>query len=196
MSVDEVLEECSKDELFYRNSGGGVTLSGGEPLMQADFAVELLRRLKQGGFDTAIDTCGHVPWEVLERALAFTDLVLYDIKHIDPEEHRDGTGQDNRLILSNLEKAMAWPGARIWIRVPVIPGYNDSDEYMVALASRLQGLNAEKVSLLGYHEFGRPKYQSLGRAYQLNGRQPPTEERLAGIIGIFKAMGIEATVGY
>ncbi len=107
MTVDEVIEECSKDELFYRNSGGGVTLSGGEPLLQADFALQLLSSLKELGFNTALDTCGQVPWETLEKALAYTDLVLFDVKHIDSEEHRDGTGTDNKLILSNLEKAMA-----------------------------------------------------------------------------------------
>jgi pyruvate formate lyase activating enzyme len=196
MSVEEVVDECSKDELFYRNSDGGVTLSGGEPLLQADFALELLLNLKERGFSTALDTCGHVPWETLEKALAFTDLVLFDVKHIDGDEHRDGTGTDNKLILSNLEKAMAANEARIWIRVPVIPGYNDSDKYMQSLAGRLQGMRAEKVSLLGYHEWGRAKYQSLGRAYQLNGRTPLTSDRMCEIIGIFKAIGLDATEGY
>ena len=196
MSVDEVVEECSKDELFYRNSGGGVTLSGGEPLLQADFALELLRRLKGRGFSTALDTCGHVPWHVLDRAMSYTDLVLFDVKHIDADEHRDGTGADNRLILSNLEKAVDAGKSRIWIRVPVIPGYNDGDPYLQSLAARLQGMKAEKISLLGYHEWGRAKYQSLGRAYQLNGRTPLTEERMCRIIGIFKARGLDATAGY
>jgi pyruvate formate lyase activating enzyme len=196
MSVEEVVEECSKDELFYRNSGGGITLSGGEPLLQPDFALELLINLKARGFSTALDTCGHIPWETLEKALAYTDLVLFDVKHIHADEHRDGTGVDNKLILSNLEKALNANKYRIWIRVPVIPGYNDSDRYMQELAGRLQGMRAEKVSLLGYHEWGRAKYQSLGRAYQLNGRQPLTEERLCEIIGIFKSKGLDATAGY
>jgi pyruvate formate lyase activating enzyme len=196
MSVDEVVEECSKDELFYRNSGGGITLSGGEPLLQADFALELLRSLKERGFSTALDTCGHIPWETLERAMAYTDLVLFDVKHIDADEHRDGTGADNKLILSNLEKAVNAGKSRIWIRVPVIPGYNDDDRYLQSLAARLQGVEAEKISLLGYHEWGRGKYQSLGRAYQLNGRTPLTEERMRGIIGIFGARGLNATAGY
>ncbi len=196
MSVDEVVEECSKDELFYRNSDGGVTLSGGEPLLQADFALELLHGLKERGFSTALDTCGHIPWEILEKALDYTDLVLFDVKHIDAEKHRDGTGVDNKLILSNLEQAMNATKSRVWIRVPIIPGYNDSDKYMQALAGRLQGMQSEKVSLLGYHEWGRGKYQSLGRAYQLNGRTPLTEERLCEIIAIFKAKGLDATAGY
>jgi pyruvate formate lyase activating enzyme len=196
MSVEEVVEECSKDELFYRNSAGGVTLSGGEPLLQADFALELLSALKAGGFSTALDTCGHIPWETLRKALEFTDLVLFDIKHIDAEEHRDGTGVDNKLILSNLEKAVTANKSRTWIRLPVIPGYNDGDRYMQVLAERLQGMKAEKISLLGYHEWGRAKYQSLGRAYQLNGRTPLTSERMCEIIAIFKAKGLDATAGY
>ena len=196
MGLSEVVDECRRDELFYHNSDGGVTLSGGEPLMQADFALALLERCKLLGLSTALDTCGHVQWPVLEKALHFTDLVLFDIKHLDADEHRDGTGVDNVLILSNLEKAVNSGNARIWIRVPVIPGYNDSNQYMQRLARRLQGLKAEKVSVLGYHEWGRTKYQSLGKAYQLSGRKPPTEERLCEITGIFKSQGLDATAGY
>ena len=196
MSLDEVVDECRRDELFYHNSGGGVTLSGGEPLMQADFALALLERCKLHGLNTALDTCGHVQWPVLEKALQYTDLLLFDIKHLDADEHRDGTGADNGLILANLEKAMNSGKARIWIRVPVIPGYNDSNQYMEGLASRLNGMKAEKVSVLGYHEWGRTKYQSLGKAYQLSGRKPLTEERMCEIIGIFKSKGLDATSGY
>ena len=196
MSLDEVIDECRKDELFYHNSGGGITLSGGEPLLQPEFALALLEKCKALGLNTALDTCGHVPWNVLEKALEIADLVLFDIKHLDADEHRDGTGVDNRLILANLEKVMNAGKARIWIRVPVIPGYNDSDQYMEELASRLEGMKAEKVSILGYHEWGRPKYQSLGKAYQLSGRKPLSEARLGEIIGIFKSKGLDATAGY
>jgi len=196
MGLGEVVDECRRDELFYHNSGGGVTLSGGEPLIQADFALALLERCKLLGLNTALDTCGHVHWQVLEKALQFTDLVLFDIKHLDADEHRDGTGVDNKLIMDNLEKAANYGRARIWIRVPVIPGYNDSDQYMERLARGLQGIKAEKVSLLGYHEWGRPKYQSLGKAYQLSGRKPLSDERICAIAGIFKSQGLDATAGY
>jgi len=196
MSLDEVIGELRRDEIFYQNSGGGITLSGGEPLLQADFVLALLGRCKALGLSTALDTCGHVPWPVLEKALESVDLVLFDVKHLDADEHRDGTGVDNRLILANLEKAMDSGKARIWIRVPVIPGYNDSDQYMEELARRLGGMKAEKISILGYHEWGRPKYQSLGKAYQLSGRKPLSEGRMTEIIGIFKSKGMDATAGY
>jgi len=196
MSLDEVISELCKDEIFYRNSGGGITLSGGEPLLQADFVLALLGRCKALGFSTALDTCGHVPWTSMEKALEIVDLVLFDVKHLDADEHRDGTGVDNRLILANLEKVMDSGKARTWIRIPVIPGYNDSNEYMEGLARKLGGMKAEKVSVLGYHEFGRPKYQSLGKAYQLSGRKPLSEERMSEIIGIFKSKGLDATAGY
>jgi len=196
MSLEEVIDECRKDELFYHNSGGGITLSGGEPLLQADFALALLNRFKILGLNTALDTCGQVQWPVLEKALESADLVLFDIKHLDPAEHRDGTGVDNKLILANFEKAMNSGKARIWVRVPVIPGYNDSNQYMEELAGRLKGMRAEKLSLLGYHEWGRAKYQSLGKAYQLSGRKPLDDHRLGEIIEIFKAKGLDATAGY
>jgi len=196
MSLEEVIDECRRDELFYRNSGGGITLSGGEPLLQPDFTLALLAKCKMLGLNTALDTCGHVQWNVLEKALESADLVLFDIKHLDPDEHRDGTGVDNKLILSNLEKAVSSDKSRIWIRIPVIPGYNDNNEYIEKLSGKLSGIKAEKVSVLGYHEFGRPKYQSLGKAYQLSGRKPLTSERLEEIIGIFKSKGLDATVGY
>ena len=196
MSLDEVIDECRRDEIFYRNSGGGITLSGGEPLLQADFVLALLGRCKALGLSTALDTCGHVPWPVLEKALQSVDLVLFDVKHLDADEHRDGTGVDNRLIMANLEKVMDSGKARIWIRVPVIPGYNDSDQYMEELAGRLGGMKAEKISLLGYHEWGRPKYQSLGKAYQLSGCKPLSEERMSEIVGIFKSKGLDTTAGY
>jgi pyruvate formate lyase activating enzyme len=196
VSINEVIDECRRDELFYHNSGGGITLSGGEPLLQADFALALLERCKALGFHTALDTSGHVQWPVLNKALDNLDLLLFDIKHLDPDEHRDGTGTDNKLILDNLEKAMSSAKASIWIRVPVIPGYNDSTQYMEELARSLNGMKAEKVSILGYHEWGRTKYQSLGKAYQLSGRKPLSEERMSEIIEIFKSKGLDATAGY
>jgi pyruvate formate lyase activating enzyme len=196
MTLDEVVDECRRDEPFYRNSGGGVTLSGGEPLLQADFALALLERCKAAGYNTALDTCGQVAWSLLEKALGNSDIVLFDIKHLDADEHRDGTGADNKLILSNLEKAVGSGKSRIWIRVPVIPGYNDSNEYVEKLAGKLRGMKAEKVSVLGYHEFGRPKYQSLGKAYQLSGRKPLDSTRLNEIVEIFKSAGLDATAGY
>ena len=125
MSVQEVVEEASKDELFYSNSGGGVTLSGGEPLFQGDFAFGLLKACKEKGLQTALDTCGHAPWDVMKRALEYTDLVLFDLKHLNLEKHLQGTGIGNDLILENLKKTVQSNQSRIWIRLPVIEHYND-----------------------------------------------------------------------
>jgi len=196
VSIKEVLDECIRDEMFYRNSGGGVTLSGGEPLFQAEFAINLLQECKRNGLSTALDTSGYVPWKVLEKASQYTDLVLFDIKNIDNEAHRSGTGADNRLIMDNLEKLVKTGKSKVWIRIPVIPDYNDSEEYMERLAVRLQTIPAEKNSLLGYHEWGRQKYQSLGKNYSLNDCKPPPQERLQILINILKSKGLEVTAGY
>jgi pyruvate formate lyase activating enzyme len=196
MNVEEVAEECSKDELFYRNSGGGVTLSGGDPLYQPEFARYLLMACKERGISTALDTSGHANWDVLDMVLQYTDLVLYDIKHIDPEIHYSGTGVKNSLILKNLERIADTKRTRVWIRVPVVPGYNDSEQYMERLAKTLAKIPIEKISLLGYHEWGKPKYGFLGRDYPLDGSVPLSQERLQSLSNLMQSEGLQVTVGY
>lgn len=196
MNVEEVVEECSKDELFYRNSGGGVTLSGGEPLYQPEFAMNLLRACKEKGLSTAIDTSGYSAWEMLDKVLQYTDLVLYDIKHIDSEMHHSGTGVKNDLILKNLERIVDTKRARVWIRIPVIPNYNDSEQYIERLATALTKMPVEKFSLLGYHEWGKPKYEFLGRDYPLDSSVSPSQERLQTLSDIMQSKGLQVTVGY
>ncbi|MBM4446980.1 MAG: glycyl-radical enzyme activating protein [Chloroflexi bacterium] len=196
MNVEEVVEECVKDELFYRNSGGGVTLSGGEPLYQPEFALELLKACKEKGLSTAIDTSGHASWEVLDKVLQYTDFVLYDIKHIDSEMHNSGTGVKNGLILKNLKRVVDTKRAKVWIRIPVIPDFTDSEQYMERLTVFLTNMPVEKISLLGYHEWGRPKYGFVGREYPLDGSVSPSQERLQSLGDIIQSKGLEVTVGY
>jgi len=196
MSVDDAAEECGKDEIFYQNSGGGVTLSGGEPLYQHEFALNLLKACKERALSTAIDTSGFASWKVMEKVLPYTDLLLYDIKHLDPEMHYNATGVNNEVILENLQKVVNSGKSRVWIRIPVIPNYNDSESYIEKLAETLVGMPAEKISLLGYHEWGKPKYFSLGRDYPLNGCVPPAEEKLERLKDIMQSKGLQVTIGY
>jgi len=196
MSVEETIEECGKDELFYLNSGGGVTLSGGEPLHQPEFALNLLKACKERGLSTALDTSGYASWDVLDSVLQYTDLILYDIKHIDSEMHYSGTGVKSDIILENLKRIVGDKRARVWIRVPIIPDYNDSVQYVERLAVVLSKVPVEKISLLGYHEWGKAKYKALGKDYPLDGCVPPSQERLEKLRDFMQSKGLEVTVGY
>jgi pyruvate formate lyase activating enzyme len=179
MTIEEVLNEIEKDRELLQNSGGGVTLSGGEPMAQPDFTVELLRHLKQSGYHTALDTSGYTPWGNLEQALGYTDLVLFDLKHICKEKHAKFTGVDNQSILENLAKANS-QGKKIWVRVPLVPGVNDDPEHIEELADWVKTLGVERTYLLPYHSLGVPKYESLGRDYGLE-IEPHTEDQLGMI---------------
>jgi pyruvate formate lyase activating enzyme len=194
-TVQEVVEEVGKDELFYRNSGGGVTLSGGEPLFQPEFTLALLQGCKKRSLHTALDTCGFAKWEILDKILDYTDVVLYDIKHLDPMQHVSETGVSNELILENLERTVR-KKKRIWIRVPVIPNSNDSEQHMSNLARFLSRMSIEKVSLLGYHEWGRSKYEALGRNYLTDELSPLKEEALNHLKDILESFSLKVFIGY
>lgn len=179
--------------MFYQNSGGGMTLSGGDPLMQPDFSLAVLRECRNKGIHTALDTSGYGPWEDLSRLLPFTDLVLYDIKHMDSEAHRSGTGKSNRLILENAARTAGQ--ARIWVRVPVIPGYNDSDDCLGRIGELARDIKAESISLLPYHEWGRGKYPRLGRRYPMDGTSSPTDEQVEHYTQVVEKAGVKANIG-
>ncbi len=161
-SVDDVIADVAADRPFYDNSGGGMTLSGGEPLFQLDFASALLARAKDEGIHCCIETCGHVPYESFSRVMPDVDLFLYDIKDMDPERHLASTGVSNESILSNLRR-LHDDGARIRIRIPLVAGYNDRKENLDALVALAVSLpRIEGVEILPYHALGRAKAVRIG----------------------------------
>ena len=192
VSVDEVVKEVEKDSLFYQNSGGGATLSGGEPLFQWGFTKNLLQKCKERGFHTTLDTTGFASWEVMEEVLEYVDLVLYDIKHMDDHLHIDCTGVSNTQILENIERTASM--VRTWLRFPVIQGFNDSPENIEGVASIALKLGIEKVSLLPYHEWGRSKYEKLRKDYSLPFPGGINDERLEEIKRVFEEKGVVATL--
>ncbi len=162
-TVDEVLAEVVKDKPFYENSGGGVTFSGGECMLQMDFLLEILKKCKEKGIHTAVDTAGHVPFESFEKILPYTDLFLYDIKTMDSHKHKKYVGADNKRILENLKKLLE-KHAKIWIRIPTVSNVNDSMEEMQKIKDFFGHYGApEKVELLPYHPMGENKYSALGK---------------------------------
>jgi len=171
-TADEVWDVLARDIPFYTSSGGGVTLSGGEVLLQPDFAREILQRCRAVGLHTAVDTAGYVPWEAFEAVLPWTDLFLYDIKAITPELHRRATGQDNGLILENYARLHA-QGVPIWVRVPVIPGYTDDTAELARIAAFLQDKAPARVDLLRFHRMAESKYRALGITYEMADATPP-----------------------
>ena len=195
MSLAEVLEEVEKDSLFYRNSNGGVTVGGGEPLDQADFVSDLLEACHQRGLHTTLDTCGHAGTQKLERVLEWVDLVLYDLKHMDPLRHREITGFSNNLILRNA-KAIARLGIPMVMSIPIIPTTNDTVENLEATAEFITGLNGvARVRLLPYHHAGIGKYHNLDRTYYLDGIEAPREEGLLTAKELMESYGLECELG-
>lgn len=161
-SVDEVLREVIKDRSFYEASGGGVTFSGGECMLQIDFLEQILQACKKNGIHTAVDTAGHVPWEYFERILPYTDLFLYDIKCFDSNSHKKYTGVDNERILDNLKKLLHT--STVWVRIPIIPTVNDSEEEMQRIRNFLTACRPpQKIELLPYHAMGEHKYAAIGK---------------------------------
>lgn len=192
-SVGEILDEVLKDKTFYENSGGGVTLSGGEPLQQWEFALNLFKVFKENQLHTALETTGYVPYEYLEKVLKYVDLVLYDVKHMDPEKHREGTGVSNQLILDNLREISG--KASIWIRMPLIADYNDSVENITNLVNLAKEVGAEKISLLPYHEGGISKCEQIGRKYAMPEAKSPSEEKIKQLQKLIDSLGMKATIG-
>lgn len=192
MTVEEVFEVVKKDTLFYRNSGGGMTASGGEPVYQPVFLKALLTRCQEAGLHTALETSGYVDWKTLKDILEHVDLVLYDVKHMDSEEHRRLVGIGNELILENLEKIAK--DKSIIIRVPLIPGYNDSEWNIKATGEFLSRIGISKVDIAPYHQLGVGKYERLGMVYTLGHVATCTEEQTEKAKHLLELYGLEVSL--
>jgi pyruvate formate lyase activating enzyme len=195
MTVGEVMHEVQRDTVFFEESGGGVTFSGGEPLAQRAFLADLLRACKALELHTAVDTSGYTPWEALDSIRAHTDLFLYDLKLMDDGLHRQHTGVPNGLILHNLQ-ALSERGARIIIRVPVIPGITDSEENLRSLGAFAASLpHLERVDILPYHHSALGKYERIEKTYALPDTRPPTKTRMQEIAHLFETFKLNVTIG-
>ena len=162
-TTDEVLKEIVKDKPFYENSGGGMTLSGGEPLAQYDFSLELLKKAKENGIHTAIETCGYAEKSKILEIAKYVDLFLFDCKETDPELHKEYTGVDNKIILDNL-KALSDAGSKIILRCPIIPGFNDRAEHFKGISETAEKFSGiEHIEIEPFHPLGESKYSALGR---------------------------------
>jgi len=197
MTVAEVVDTVGRDTSFYRRTNGGMTLSGGEPLVQWQFALELLQEAKRRGLHTALDTAGYADWEALDEVLNYTDLVLYDIKHMDSAKHQEATKVPNERILDNLQRTVANPKTKVWIRYPIIPQFNDSEEELEELCKLILtlGPSVEKVSLLPYHKFGESKYAAMGKAYPWEGLPLVGEKRVEKFKKLVESHGLKVDVG-
>jgi pyruvate formate lyase activating enzyme len=191
MDVSEIMDVVRKDALFYANSDGGVTIGGGEPTAGGDFLLDLLRACRDEAFDVCVDTCGFCPPEFFGEVTALADLFLFDCKHMDPEQHKRLTGQDNTLILANLRTALA-SGVQTRVRVPLMPGLNDTEENIRAMAALLHEYGVKEVDVLPYHAFGRNKYAALRKEYP---DLPAYEDgKLHEVLDRFASRGLKAAI--
>jgi pyruvate formate lyase activating enzyme len=186
MTVDQVLQEVEQDSAFYRESGGGLTVSGGECLLQPDFLAALFAEGHQRGINTAIETAGNVPWEFMAKVLPHVDTVMHDLKITDAARHKKWCGADNGRILDNFKRAYeTFPNTTFIARTPLIPGVNDDEENVRAVLALIRPYkNVVDYQLLPYHRFGAGKYEFLGRVYELKDFAEPTSESLARLRGI------------
>lgn len=191
-TVEELLKEAEKDQMFFERSGGGVTLSGGEVMAAEPFSlvVELARCLQEKGISVFVDTSGCVSFKRYEEILPYTDVFLYDVKMMNPQKHREFVGMDNPLIFENLQK-LSEAGARIRLRLPLIEGINAEEEDVLPLIRWLRaGLKVEKIHLLPYHDIGKDKYRRLERPYDSERFQVPSAEKIEKLIALFHNFGI------
>ena len=197
MTVEEVMVEVKKDAPFYTYSKGGITIGGGEPLMQADFVSMLLKRCKELEFHTAVETSGYGKWEDLEKILKFTDWLFFDVKHMDADKHRESTRKNNKRVLENLKKvAHHFPQLPLAIRTCLINGYNSSETNIEATAKFLAelGRKIEYYELLLYHRLGESKYSNLGKKNIRKFLEAPTKEHTEKLKALIESWGIEARV--
>lgn len=197
VTVEEMIEEVEKDRAYYYRSGGGMTLSGGESLCQPGFARDLLRAAKERGINTAMESMACASWEKIQELLPYLDVYLMDIKHTNPEKHKEFTGKSNELMLENARKVALSGMTQLVIRVPVIPTFNDTVEEIqdiARFAATLPGV--KKIHLLPYHRLGQDKYDGLGREYLMDGIEPPDKEHMDTLKKAVHAVcGLDCQIG-
>ncbi len=195
VTAGEVIGEVERDMMYYKRSGGGLTLSGGETLTQPDFAVALLALAHECGMNTAIESTGFADYSIIERILPHLDLFLMDIKHIDGDKHKAFTGQPNDKILANAQRIARSP-VKLIIRTPVVPGFNDTEEEIGAIARFAASLpGVEEMHLLPYHRIGSDKYKGLGREYSLSHIEPPSKEHMQKLLEVVNKCGVRGQIG-
>lgn len=195
VTAGEVIGEVERDMMYYKRSGGGLTLSGGETLTQPDFAVALLALAHECGMNTAIESTGFADYSTIERILPHLDLFLMDIKHIDGDKHKAFTGQPNDKILANAQRIARSP-VKLIIRTPVVPGFNDTEEEIGAIARFAASLpGVEEMHLLPYHRIGSDKYKGLGREYSLSHIEPPSKEHMQKLLEVVNRCGVRGQIG-
>ncbi len=195
VTVGEIIDIVERDRIYYRRSGGGLTLSGGESLTQPDFAVALLKTAKERGINTAMESTGFADFSVISRYLPYLDLYLMDIKHMNSAKHKEFTSQPNELILENAKK-ITDAGARLIVRTPVIPTFNATKEEIgeiAKFASSLKGVT--QMHILPYHRIGTDKYKGLNRDYSLTGIEPPSKELMNELLEVVNSYGLKGQIG-
>lgn len=195
VTVGEIIDIVERDRIYYRRSGGGLTLSGGESLTQPDFAVALLKTAKERGINTAMESTGFADFSVISRYLPYLDLYLMDIKHMNSAKHKEFTSQPNELILENAKK-ITDAGTRLIVRTPVIPTFNATKEEIgeiAKFASSLKGVT--QMHILPYHRIGTDKYKGLNRAYSLTGIEPPSKELMNELLEVVNSYGLKGQIG-
>jgi pyruvate formate lyase activating enzyme len=197
VTVQDVLQEVEKDSIFYHKSGGGVTLSGGEPMLQPEFTAGILKGSLERGFHTAMETCGYADWEIFDKILPYLDLIYIDIKHMSSERHKVLTGKNNELILENVIRIdKAYPNLPLIIRIPVIPGVNDTADNIrktAQFAGRLK--RVERIELLPYHRYGLSMYSVLFKDYALKEVGVPSEDQLKSLENIIRSCHVPVQIG-
>ena len=207
MTADQVMEEILRDRMFYETSNGGVTLSGGEPVLQRKFAKEMLERCKNEDLHTAIETCGNYHWQELESLLPVTDLIMMDLKLVDPIRHQQACGQSNDRIMANARR-LALTDKPVIFRTPIVPTVNDTLQDVGAIVKFIRNLVELRIKhnngkgketeiqfeLLPFHRLGSDKYRSLGMEYHARGLEPPTKEKMQELAEIAKIEGVEVLV--
>ncbi len=196
-SIDDLVKLVQKEKVFIEESGGGITFSGGEPLMQSCFVIEALGTFRQMGIHTSLDTSGQCDPGIIESVIPLTDLFLFDIKHLDAELHKKYTGVSNSLILSNYSRILE-SGTDVFIRIPIIPGFNDDTRHLSNLKDFIISSdtgNIKRVDLLPYHKTGCSKYRRFGLEYKMDGVEQPSDIRMNELKGFFEEPGFKVKIG-